>query len=454
MPIIVDRPYGMEVKSFNLIDFYAKKELFVTRPPYQRKSVWPRHKQKSLIDSFFRRHYVPSIVLREVHTPDRKALWEVVDGQQRIIAVQDFFNNEFKLPETLRDITEEADKYYKDLSLDIKSHIQEQTMTATVLTGLTDPENRTYQKHVTTIFWRLQQGEKLSYIEEEHSKLYSAARNFITKYADDISFDFKHYQSKDTNPSRHLFFNILPVKNDRLQHLSLLARFLMLEKENGPAELGEAYLSNFIDEWTDKDLQEFEKQPMVKNCKKTLDTFFEILKDDPAVASGGGEMPELDREYTILSMYLLVRRLVHGGWAFQSKDYPTFRKFIHDFYVRWESNDENDTEMLLFRASRQQNEKSVQTRDELITKWFFEINPSLDKRDPQRNFTYAERIQIYRKNKGICQRCLEEKGEAEAHVSWKEFEADHLKAHTTGGKTTIENGQVLCRFHNRSKGSK
>ena len=80
-------------------------------------------------------------------------------------------------------------------------------------------------------------------------------------------------------------------------------------------------------------------------------------------------------------------------------------------------------------------------------------NPSLDKRDPKRNFTYAERIQIYRKNKGICQKCLEEKNEDKAYVPWKDFEADHLKAHVAGGKTSIENGQVLCRFHNRSKGS-
>jgi hypothetical protein len=453
MPIIVDRPYGMEAKSFNLIDFHEKRELFVTRPPYQRKGVWPTYKKKSLIDSFFRRHYVPNIVLREVHTPDRRALWEVVDGQQRIITVQDFFNEKFKLPNSLKDITLEAGKYHTKLSPDVQSHIERQTMTATVLTGLTNPDNRIFQKHVTEIFWRLQQGEKLTYIEEEHSKLYSAARNYITINADDISFDYTKYQPVDINPNRHLFFNILPVKNNRMQHLALLARFLMLEKEDGPADLGEKYLSNFIDEWADKDLKEFEKENMVRYCRKTLDVFYTILKDDPAVASGIGQMPELDREYIIISMYLLVRKLVHGGWAFNSGNYPIFRKFIHDFYIRWDAKDENDPELLLFRADRQQNERSVENRDQLISKWFFEANPTLDKLDPQRNFTYAERIKIYRKNKGLCQKCIKEGNEKNAYVSWKEFDADHLKAHIKGGKTSIENGQVLCRFHNRSKGS-
>ena len=455
MPIIVDRPYGMEVKSFNLKDFHEKKEQFVTRPPYQRKSVWPTYKQMSLLDSFFRRHYVPSIVLREVHAPDRRFLWEVVDGQQRIIAVQNFFNNEYKLPTSLKDLTKEVGKYFTDLSPEIQSHIQEQTMTATVITGLTNPDNKTYQKHVTMTFWRLQQGEKLTYIEEEHSKLYSASRNYITKYADDISFDFTNYKSIDSNPDRHPLFSILPVKNDRLQHLAFLARFLMLEKAGGPTELGETYFTKFIDEWVDKDLEEFEKETMVKCCKKTLDVYYDILKDDPSVNSGKGEMPELDREYIIISFYLLVRRLVHGGWNFQKENYPLLRNFIHKFYERWDENDENDTEMLVFRAMRQQNEKSVETRDQLITKWFFEKNPALDRRDPQRNFTYAERIKIYRKNKGICQKCLEEKKDEEAsYVPWKQFEADHLIAHIKGGKTTIENGQVLCRFHNRSKGAK
>jgi len=67
-------------------------------------------------------------------------------------------------------------------------------------------------------------------------------------------------------------------------------------------------------------------------------------------------------------------------------------------------------------------------------------------------FNEAERISIYRNDEGLCQICIEEgKPVKECEVPWKEFEADHVLPHSKGGKTVIENAQVLCRYHNRAK---
>ena len=454
MSIIVERPYSKEPQTFSLKDFHEKRHIFVKRPPYQRKNCWPTYKKEALIDSFFRRHYVPDIVLREVHTPDHKMRYEVVDGQQRINAIQEFFDNKFKLPKSLADITKEARKYYRDLSPEVKEHIERQTLNATVLGALTNPHKKDNQRLVAEVFWRLQQGESLSYIEVEHSKLYSAARNFITKYADDLSFDYDRYASRDHNPMRHGFFKIISLDNVRLQHLALLARFLMLEFAEGPTDLGLTYLAKFIDRWSDKDLIEFEKLPEAKRCLKTLDVLYDIFKEDPAVGNGSG-VPELNREYILLSIYLLARRLVHGNWNFGQEHYRKFREFIHKFYQRWQAENDDDSEMLLFRDQRQQNKKAVEIRDQLITKWFFEHCPELDQLDPQRNFTYRERVAIYRKNRGLCQACLAEgRSEEEAVVPWNRFEADHVLPHSRGGRTTIKNGQVLCAYHNRMLGGK
>ena len=49
-----------------LEDFHKYPEDYVVRPPYQRKSVWTRKKKQALLDSLFRRYYVPKIVLREI----------------------------------------------------------------------------------------------------------------------------------------------------------------------------------------------------------------------------------------------------------------------------------------------------------------------------------------------------------------------------------------------------
>ena len=47
---------------------------------------------------------------------------------------------------------------------------------------------------------------------------------------------------------------------------------------------------------------------------------------------------------------------------------------------------------------------------------------------------------------GICQECGKK-------VSWEEYQADHIRAYIKAGKTTIENGQVLCSTCNARKGA-
>lgn len=137
------------------------------------------------------------------------------------------------------------------------------------------------------------------------------------------------------------------------------------------------------------------------------------------------------------------------------QNYDKFRLFVHEFHERWGKDDQKDPDMIRFREQRQQNKKAVEIRDQLITEWFFKYCPELDKLDPQRNFSYLDRITIYRKNKGICQECKSEgKTEEQALVPWNKFEADHLKPWSKGFKTTIANGQVLCSHHNSVKSNK
>ncbi len=77
------------------------------------------------------------------------------------------------------------------------------------------------------------------------------------------------------------------------------------------------------------------------------------------------------------------------------------------------------------------------------------------RKDTRRIFNEAEKIRIYRRDKGLCQLCLAEGKDAkESTVSWSEYEADHILPHAKGGPTDVFNAQVLCRYHNRMKGAK
>ena len=81
-------------------------------------------------------------------------------------------------------------------------------------------------------------------------------------------------------------------------------------------------------------------------------------------------------------------------------------------------------------------------------------NEELIEKDQKRAFTELERIIIYRKGKGYCQACLrDQKPGNEAKVSWSNYQADHVIPHAKGGKTILENAELLCSYHNQSKGA-
>src|SRR5699024_7931899 len=112
----------------------------------------------------------------------------------RITTVQDFFSNKYPLPKTLVDIDESLPgKYYKDLGTDFRRFIDRSLKyQADVIKNIEAPSNVKHQIIATEIFWRLQQGESLNYMEVAHAQLSSLTRNFIVKYADDQTFDYEN----------------------------------------------------------------------------------------------------------------------------------------------------------------------------------------------------------------------------------------------------------------------
>lgn len=57
-----------------------------------------------------------------------------------------------------------------------------------IIKNIDDPRNSEHQRIATEIFWRLQQGESLNFMEVAHARLSSPVRNFLVKYADDTTF--------------------------------------------------------------------------------------------------------------------------------------------------------------------------------------------------------------------------------------------------------------------------
>jgi hypothetical protein len=455
--------YTIVPKEFNIEDFFKYKEDFITRPPYQRKAVWSRKKKQALMDSLFRRYYIPKLVIREVRLSDDRTVNEIVDGQQRITTVQEFFDNKYKLPKTLEDLNDGlSGKYYEDLDTDVRKFIDKSLKyQADVIKNIDKPENVDHQIIATDIFWRLQQGETLNYMEIAHAQLSSLARNFIVKYADDLTFDYNSYKPIDSNPDKMPFFRLLDVNNERMKHLQFMARFLLIERNDGYADLGDKKIIEFIEETKKTDGigdNSYETNPNAISVIKNLKVFYDIFGDDSMIDENNG-IKEFSVEYFIISTYMLVRHL-RLYYVLDKDTKKIIKDFTFYFYKRWKTYDDSeDSNMLNFSNRRQQGESDLEVRDRIMRQIFFEYlqdqNFSLKEKDEKRAFSELQRILIYRNGKGLCQECLREgKPEKEASVSWSKYQADHVIPHSRGGKTKIENSELLCAHHNQSKGAR
>lgn len=455
--------YTIVPTEISIKDFHEYKEDFVTRPPYQRKVVWSRGKKQSLMDSLFRRYYIPKLVIREVRLSDDRTVNEIIDGQQRITTVQEFFANNYPLPKSLQDVAPELPgKYYKDLNTDVRKFIDKSLKyQADVIKNIEKPDDVRHQIIATEIFWRLQQGETLNYMEVAHAQLSSLTRNFIVKYSDDLTFNYDKYEPIDANPDKLSFFNLLNVDNNRMKHLQFMARFVMIELGGGYADLSDRRIEEFINSAkADNGIGDYsyENQTAAQEVLRTLHTFYDIFKDDPILDENNG-IKELSIEYFIISSYLLIRHL-RKHYVIDEQMRATIKNFIYHFYQRWKTYDESiDNDMLSFSNHRQQGENDLEIRDRIMRQIFFkylkEHSIEIKEKDENRAFSELERIIIYRRDKGFCQQCLRDgKPENEAKVSWSKYQADHVLPHSKGGKTIIENGELLCAYHNQSKGAK
>lgn len=455
--------YTIVPTEIGIKDFFEYKEDFVTRPPYQRKVVWNKKKKQALMDSLFRRYYIPKLVVREVRLNENRTVSEIVDGQQRITTVQDFFDNQYPLPKSLDDISKDLPgKYYKDLDTEVRKFIDKSLKyQADIIKNIDNPSSAEHQIIATEIFWRLQQGETLNYMEIAHAQLSSLSRNFIVKYSDDLTFDYAKYEPIDANPDKMPFFSLLNVENDRMKHLQFMARFLLIENANGYTDLSDKKIAEFIDsEKTNEGIgnYSFETKAFAQNTIKNLKWFYKIFENDTMIDENNG-IKEFSVEYFIISIYMLLRHL-RENYVINDTVNNTIREFVYYFHLRWKTFDEtSDTDLLTFSNRRQQGEHDLETRDIILRQVFFQYlndnNFELSEKDNNRAFSELERIIIYRKGKGLCQQCLRDgKTENESKVTWSNYQADHVLPHSKGGKTTIENGELLCAYHNLSKGNR
>lgn len=409
----------MERKFKYLKSYQIQSLLFLNQqkkidftPDYQRESVWTKSQKQLLIDSLFLELDIPKIYLREINREGFE--YEVVDGQQRLRSIFEFLDNKFPLPNESDPVenVEIAGKYYFDLPTTQQMFFNNQTLDVVFLSkGYSDDD-------IDEMFLRLQNGTPLNAAEKRravNSKMVEVVKELAT----------------------HKVYSFAGFTNKRFAYEDVSAKILHQFLLNYIADIKPASIKRTYE--INKDLTSVNST--VNNVKKVFNFITSAFK--------GTANPKL-KKYAFISLSFVIHNLL--------SEY-TLGNYADEFghaYLRFEQNrlyneslpeEEQNPRLLAFAdAARSDSLQDMEYRVEIYKEMILREIPQLELKDPTRTYSQEQRLLIFLKNDGKCANC-------EKKCDQDNFHADHIIPHSRGGKTSIENGQLLCPECNLKKSS-
>jgi len=135
--------------TIETINLQIKKGNIDLQPGFQRRVAWDDIRKSRLLESIIVGMPVPNIVLAE--NKDHRGRFIVIDGKQRLVAISEFMNGEYKLKGL--DIRADLnDRRFSDLPVEDKEYLENATLRSTVIRNWHD------EKFLYAIFYRLNSG--------------------------------------------------------------------------------------------------------------------------------------------------------------------------------------------------------------------------------------------------------------------------------------------------------
>jgi hypothetical protein len=387
-------------------------------PEYQRGSVWGKRQKQLLIDTILRDLDIPKFYLRTIDSD--KYDWEIVDGQQRLRSIWEFRRGEYKTSKESDPIGEIdiSNLSYDDLSEDLKDKFDSYALDLVVLEDSTLDE-------VEEMFVRLQNGTTLKAAEKRNA----------------LPGDMKLFIR---NLANHNFFNNCGFKNKRFDFDQVAAQCMLLELNGGPRNIKNTDLEKMYKENTEFDYESAEAKKINKVLNYLDRTFPE-------------KTPEL-KQGNVISLYIIISMLME---KYAISDYEIkIGKWFIDFETKRIADldlpeDERDSEMLRYQDAVGHSSDAIDSleyRNKILVRDFFSTFDKISPLDKAREFSYGQKLAIFRRDQGVCQLKIKCEGKK---MGWDDdWHADHKTPFSRGGLTTVENGQVSCAECNLLKGNK
>lgn len=199
------------------------------QPDFQRGEVWSTAKKKKLIDSIIRGWKIPPIHMVQA----KEAIDEVLDGQQRLVAIRDFYEGKFCVDGSIPPFDEKVYQldglYYNNLPLEDQRMFRKYTITLIRLTEYKSEEP-------AELFYRLNQPASLTSAEQRNAYI-GETRDQIKQL---VNMFIQMGAEKDT----------LGFSNSRLAYDEILSKFCYsieigtLRKKISANEISEKYRSD------------------------------------------------------------------------------------------------------------------------------------------------------------------------------------------------------------------
>lgn len=304
-------------------------------PDWQREEVWNREKKQCLIDSILRGWKIPKLYLVKARGDN----YLVEDGQQRLVAIFEFFSNELPLDSESEKTF--GGRFYRDLPRRVADSFDDFEIEYDVIEEATDQELKEF-------FQRLQQGMPLN-SSEKLNAVHSRLR------------DFCH------SASRHPFFiETVAVSNTRYAHFDIVAKVVTIEIEGLDAglrfdDMKQVFLSqaNFA-----------ATSAIAKRIKAALDFLNTAFKNKGS---------SLHTRTIVQSLITLTCRLDATGRSAGHE--VELRKFFEAFMAQLAEQVEmgqaaTDSDYLSFQGSVNANVRGgARTRQEIMLRKLFRISP-------------------------------------------------------------------------------
>ena len=372
---------------------------------YQRPNdAWSMDDRQCLIDTILKGEPIPLFFVNYI---GNEGVFYIVDGQQRLNCISQFYENKIKLNkkhsgEENHGVTFNGDKGLNDnqkaqfLNYNLKFHLMEDYN----------------DERVRLIFSRLQRGKPLQLGERLNAK----PGEIVESMRLVANHDFLKYS--------------VGVSKNRYGVFPDAARILFYEI-NGAKQMGSGEIYNFFD--TNKELDKTSKA--YKNVLNVLNFLSKCFPKEP------GDYKYLEKHAWVLVVYTMVREL-KLRYALSSHE-QNIQNFIQTFHSKIYSEtfrSSNTTYQRFYDNIRGGwSEKIISLRRDILIEEFLKKYTVLEL-DDKRQINNEDKIAAFKRANGVCEN---EDCEYE-FKDYKEVEYHHEDLYSEGGRSELSNIKVLC----------